>query len=86
MTRHRHHHATDAVPFEKLEAMPDAPVMIGGYISTIVLVLLPPLWYKLMQPKLQQWDDTMANESELAILRLQQGQSIASVVDDRRLV
>jgi alkane 1-monooxygenase len=86
LPRHSHHHAKGAVPFEKLEAMPDAPVMIGGYISTIALVLLPPLWYKLMQPKLQHWDETMASESELAILRLQQGQSIESALDDRRLV
>jgi alkane 1-monooxygenase len=86
LPRHSHHHAKGAVPFEKLEAMPDAPVMIGGYISTIVLVLLPPLWYRLMAPKLQHWDDTMANDNELSILRLQQGQSLPSTAKDRRLI
>jgi hypothetical protein len=74
------------VPFEKLEAMPDAPVMIGGYISTIALVLLPPLWFKLMKPKLQHWDETMANESELAIIRLQQAQNLPTNQDEKRLV
>lgn len=86
LPRHSHHHAKGAVPFEKLEAMPDAPVMIGGYISTIVLVLLPPLWYRLMRPKLQHWDDTMANENELSILRTQQGNSIPTNAEDRRLI
>ena len=86
LPRHSHHHAKGAVPFEKLEAMPDAPVMIGGYISTIVLVLLPPLWFRLMRPKLQHWDDTMANENELSILRTQQGHSIPTSADDRRLI
>jgi alkane 1-monooxygenase len=86
LPRHSHHHAKGAVPFEKLEAMPDAPVMIGGYISTIVLVLLPPLWYRLMRPKLQHWDDTMANENELSILRTQQGQGIPTNANDRRLI
>jgi len=86
LPRHSHHHAKGAVPFEKLEAMPDAPVMIGGYISTIVLVLLPPLWFRLMAPKLQHWDDTMANDNELSILRLQQGQSLPNSADDRRLI
>lgn len=86
LPRHSHHHAKGAVPFEKLEAMPDAPIMIGGYISTIALVLVPPLWYKLMEPKLQHWDDTMANENELAILRLQQGCNVANSENDRRLV
>lgn len=86
LPRHSHHHAKGAVPFEKLEAMPDAPVMIGGYISTIVLVLLPPLWYRLMRPKLQHWDDTMANENELSILRIQQGHGISTNAKDRRLI
>ena len=86
LPRHSHHHAKGAVPFEKLEAMPDAPVMIGGYISTIVLVLLPPLWYRLMRPKLQHWDDTMANENELSILRTQQGQGIPTNANGRRLI
>jgi hypothetical protein len=86
LPRHSHHHAKGAVPFEKLEAMPEAPVMIGGYISTIALVLLPPLWFKLMKPKLQHWDETMANESELAILRLQQAQSVTTNQDERHLV
>ncbi|MFT4746870.1 MAG: hypothetical protein ACI8XG_000947 [Congregibacter sp.] len=86
LPRHSHHHSNCAIPFEELEAMPDAPVMLGGYISTIALVLLPPLWFKLMKPKLQHWDDTMANESELAILRLQQAQSLPSDQDKRRLI
>jgi hypothetical protein len=86
LPRHSHHHSNCAIPFEELEAMPDAPVMLGGYISTIALVLLPPLWFKLMKPKLQHWDDTMANESELAILRLQQAQSLPSDQDKKRLI
>jgi alkane 1-monooxygenase len=86
LPRHSHHHAKGAVPFEKLEAMPEAPVMIGGYISTIALVLVPPLWFKLMKPKLQHWDDTLANESELAILRTQQSSSVSTTNEDGRLI
>ncbi len=86
LPRHSHHHAKGAVPFEQLEAMPDAPIMIGGYISTIALVLVPPLWFKLMKPKLQHWDETMANDSELAILRLQQAQSLPSSENEKRLI
>ncbi|MBF7072952.1 alkane 1-monooxygenase [Glaciecola sp. MH2013] len=71
LPRHSHHHAKGAVPFEKLEAMPDAPIMIGGYISTMLLVLIPPLWFSLMRPKLQHWDKTMANEKELEIIAQQ---------------
>ena len=71
LPRHSHHHAQGAVPFEKLEPMEDAPVMISGYISTIGIVLIPPLWFKLMQPKLEHWDAHFANERELEILKRQ---------------
>ncbi|MBT1449733.1 alkane 1-monooxygenase [Glaciecola sp. XM2] len=71
LPRHSHHHAQGAVPFNKLQPMEDAPVMISGYISTIAVVLIPPLWFKLMQPKLEHWDAHFANEQELEILRQQ---------------
>ena len=72
LPRHSHHHAKGAVPFEKLAPMEEAPVMISGYISTIVIALLPPLWFALMRPKLSHWDSHYANEQELAILQQQQ--------------
>ena len=70
LPRHSHHHAKGAVPFEKLEAMPEAPEMISGYISTMVIVLVPPLWFRLMQPKLKHWDEHYANAEELELLRI----------------
>ncbi|WP_395342994.1 alkane 1-monooxygenase [Ningiella sp. W23] len=71
LPRHSHHHAQGALPFEKLKPMEDSPEMISGYISTIGIVLIPPLWFKLMQPKLDHWDSHFANERELEILREQ---------------
>ncbi|MFC4699514.1 alkane 1-monooxygenase [Glaciecola siphonariae] len=71
LPRHSHHHAQGAVPFEKLQPMEDAPVMISGYISTIGVVLIPPLWFKLMEPKLAHWDAHFANDEEREILRQQ---------------
>nr|WP_136249534.1 alkane 1-monooxygenase [Ningiella ruwaisensis] len=71
LPRHSHHHAQGAVSFEKLKPMEDAPVMISGYISTIGIALIPPLWFKLMQPKLEHWDRHFANEQEREILKRQ---------------
>ena len=68
LPRHSHHHSKGAVPFDKLEAMPEAPEMISGYISTMLIVLIPPLWFKLMQPKLAHWDKHYATSEELNIL------------------
>jgi alkane 1-monooxygenase len=68
LPRHSHHHAQGAVPFEKLKPMPDAPQMISGYISTIGIALIPPLWFKLMAPKLKEWDEDHANDRERKII------------------
>lgn len=71
LPRHSHHHAQGAVPFEKLQPMPEAPMMISGYISTIAIALIPPLWFLLMKPRLAYWDAHFANAEELAILEIQ---------------
>ncbi len=68
LTRHSHHHAKASVPYHKLEPMADSPEMISGYLGTIIITLLPPLWYKLMAPKLLDWDTHYATKEELAML------------------
>ena len=63
-----HHHAQGEVPYQDLRPMPDAPMMINGYLTTIVLAMIPPLWHRLMAPKLLAWDRDYASprERELA--------------------
>ena len=70
LTRHSHHHAQGEVPFHELQPFPDAPTMIGGYLTTIVVALIPPLWFRLMDPKVREWDRDHASaaERELAAL------------------
>jgi alkane 1-monooxygenase len=68
LPRHSHHHAQGAVPFEKLKALPDSPEMIGGYISTMGIALIPPLWFRIMEKKLAHWDEHYANEEERKII------------------
>jgi alkane 1-monooxygenase len=71
LPRHSHHHAQGGMPFEKLQPMPEAPMMISGYISTIGIALVPPLWFALMKPKLAHWDANFANQDELDIIEKQ---------------
>lgn len=71
LPRHSHHHAQGAVPFEKLKALPDSPEMIGGYISTMGIALIPPLWFRIMEKKLAHWDAHFANEEERSIIAKQ---------------
>jgi len=64
LTRHSHHHAQGEVPFWDLRPYEDAPMMISGYLSTMILTLVPPVWHKLMAPKLKHWDEHYASDEE----------------------
>lgn len=64
LTRHSHHHAQGEVPFHQLKPYSDAPMMIGGYLTTFMVALIPPLWNKLMVPKVLEWDQKYASEKE----------------------
>jgi fatty acid desaturase len=64
LTRHSHHHAHGDVPYQELRPYPEAPMMINGYLTTIVVALIPPLWHKLMTPKVLEWDAKYASEEE----------------------
>jgi alkane 1-monooxygenase len=64
LTRHSHHHANGAAPFHKLKPYEDAPMMISGYLTTIIIAMIPPLWHKLMTPKVLEWDRKFATEEE----------------------
>ena len=64
LTRHSHHHALGEVPYHELRPYADAPMMIGGYLTTIVVAMIPPLWHSLMTPKVLAWDRELANADE----------------------
>lgn len=69
LTRHSHHHAQGEVPYQDLRPFPDAPMMIGGYLSTILVAAIPPLWNKLMTPKVLEWDEKFASDEEKILAR-----------------
>lgn len=64
LTRHSHHHAQGEVPYQDLKPFPDSPMMISGYLTTIVVAMIPPLWHKLMTPKVLDWDEKYASSEE----------------------
>lgn len=65
LTRHSHHHAQGEVPYQDLKPYADAPMMINGYLTTMMVALVPPLWHKLMTPKVLAWDRDYATAEEL---------------------
>jgi len=68
LTRHSHHHANGEVPYHALSPSPDAPMMLNGYLTTIVIALVPPLWRALMKPKLDAWDRDFASAEERVLV------------------
>ncbi|MCF6764962.1 fatty acid desaturase [Thiotrichales bacterium 19S3-7] len=69
LTRHSHHHAAGEVAYQDLKPYPDAPMMISGYLTTIVIALIPPLWFKLMHSKLNHWDEEFASKEEKLLIK-----------------
>lgn len=69
LTRHSHHHAMGEKPFWELRAYPDTPMMPAGYLTMIVMAMLPPLWNKVMIPRVQDWDRRFAKPEELALIQ-----------------
>ena len=64
LTRHSHHHAQGEVPYQDLRPIPQAPMMISGYLTTILVAMIPPLWHRLMTPKVLAWDRDYATPEE----------------------
>ena len=38
--------------------------MINGYLTTIMIAMVPPLWHKLMTPKVLAWERDYATDEE----------------------
>ncbi len=65
--RHAHHHADAQVEHYELKPDPEAPRTIAGYVGTALISLVPPLWHKLMTPRLLEWDEKYATPEERLI-------------------
>lgn len=52
LSRHSDHHANASKPYQLLESYPDSPQMPTGYPGMMLLSLVPPLWFKVMNAKL----------------------------------
>ncbi|MYM28548.1 alkane 1-monooxygenase [Duganella sp. CY15W] len=64
LTRHSHHHAQGEVAYQDLKPFQHAPMMVSGYLTTIVVAMIPPLWHRLMTPKVLAWDRDFATPAE----------------------
>jgi Fatty acid desaturase len=68
LPRHSHHHMYAAKPFWTLEQEPEGPTYPYGYMTMILISLVPPVWKRVVHPLLAEWDQTSASDGERAIL------------------
>lgn len=54
LARHSDHHAAAARPFHALRHFDDVPQLPASYPAMILVALVPPLWFRLMGPRVEQ--------------------------------
>ncbi|MEK9755756.1 MAG: alkane 1-monooxygenase [Bacteroidota bacterium] len=50
LTRHSDHHFKSSKKYQVLESLVDCPHLPYGYPTSILLSLIPPIWFKIMNP------------------------------------
>jgi alkane 1-monooxygenase len=53
LTRHSDHHAHPHKPYPVLDHFDEAPQMPAGYPAMMVLAAIPPIWFRVMNPRLK---------------------------------
>lgn len=67
LPRHSHHHAEADKEYWHLRAYPHAPMMPHGYLTMILIALVPPVFKRMMEPRLADWDARFADPVEKAL-------------------
>jgi alkane 1-monooxygenase len=57
LQRHSDHHANPLRPYQALRNFPDLPTLPTGYSGMFVLAAFPPLFFRIMNPKVMEWAD-----------------------------
>jgi alkane 1-monooxygenase len=55
LQRHSDHHANALRPYQALRDFPDLPRLPSGYPGCYALAAIPPLWFRVMDPKVIAW-------------------------------
>jgi alkane 1-monooxygenase len=66
MGRHSDHHLRATRPYQGLEPLSGAPELPSGYAGAIILALIPPLWRRVMDPRVAAAMSRARGEQRLA--------------------
>jgi alkane 1-monooxygenase len=56
LSRHADHHMYGGKPYYQLKTHEDGPTLPGGYAGLIVPVLIPPLWFTMIHPRIKAFN------------------------------
>ena len=62
LTRHSDHHYNPSRKYQILRHFKDAPQMPSGYLAMMPLALVPPLWFKIMNPLVIKHNATISDD------------------------
>lgn len=55
LQRHSDHHANAIKRYQVLDHYNESPQLPAGYPTMILIALIPPLWFHVMNPRLEKW-------------------------------
>jgi len=55
LQRHSDHHYVASRPYDKLREHEGAPELPAGYATMLLVALVPPLWFRWMNPRVDAW-------------------------------
>ncbi|WP_111672476.1 alkane 1-monooxygenase [Algoriphagus litoralis] len=59
LQRHSDHHAYAFKPYQVLNHYDESPQLPAGYSAMILVAFFPPLWFSMMNPRLERWKQTL---------------------------
>jgi len=66
LQRHSDHHAFASRPYQVLRHFDESPQLPFGYPVMVLLSLVPPLWFKVMDKKLENWQANATDSAHIA--------------------
>lgn len=65
LQRHSDHHAHAARPYQVLRHFDESPQLPSGYPVMILMSLVPPLWFGIMNKRLEHWQGKAYNAEQI---------------------
>lgn len=66
LARHSDHHYLASRPYERLKHYEDVPTLPASYSVMILVALVPPLWFRIMNPRVASWRPNTCDHAVIA--------------------